>query len=369
MEANEAGVPRPVDDAALTAEAASLGLPMKGLRVEALTHNPLNMVTDELHRISWDSADLRTSAVRKVVTKGGQGEDHWRPSEDLRHWNYWRREADVYQSDLPTRLGVPAPKLLGSFERDDHVVLWLEAVTGTIGTDSTVASLGEAAYTLGAAQGRSPLPDDGFLSRGFVADYAASKPAPMKLLYDDAAWQHPLIQQCWPASLRADFLAMYEGRSELHQILLRLPRTVAHLDVWPNNIIGTERGPVFLDWAFCGDGAVGEDIGNLIPDAVLDLLIPSHDLADLEHGVFAAYVAGLRDVGWTGTAAEVELAMMASAVKYYWLVPLLLERVDAETHLAYGVPADPVHLYTERGVALARLGEWARKALAARYPC
>ena len=368
MEANEAAAPRAVDRAELVAEAASLGLPTTRLRVESLTHNPLNMVTDELHRISWDDGATK-SAVRKVVTRGGQGEQHWRPSEDPRHWNYWRREADVYQSDLPGRLGMRAPTLLGSFERGDDVVLWLDAVTGTTGIASTVDSLGVAANALGRAQGPADLPDDDFLSRGFVAEYAASKPAPISLLYEDAAWEHPLIEQCWPASIRSDFQAMYEGRSKLHDLLLDLPRTVAHLDVWPNNIIGTADGPVFLDWAFCGDGAVGEDIGNLIPDAVLDLLIPSEDLPELERVVFDAYVGGLRDVGWTGADTDVRLAMMASAVKYYWLVPLLLDRVGAEKHLAYGVPADPAHLYAERGVALARLGEWARKALAGRYPC
>ena len=51
----------------------------------------------------------------------------------------------------------------------------------------------------------------------------------------------------------------------------RLPRAVCHLDVWPNNIIRRAAGEIVLvDWAFAGDGALGEDIGNLVPDCVFD---------------------------------------------------------------------------------------------------
>ena len=50
--------------------------------------------------------------------------------------------------------------------------------------------------------------------------------------------------------------------------------------MWPNNLIRRPSGEVvLLDWAFTGDGALGEDVGNLIPDSVLDLLFP-HDALD-----------------------------------------------------------------------------------------
>jgi hypothetical protein len=71
------------------------------------------------------------------------------------------------------------------------------------------------------------------------------------------------------------------------------PRTVCHLDVRPNNLIARPGGEiVFLDWAFVGDGAVGEDVGNLVPDAVFDPFLPHELLGELDARLSLAYLAG-----------------------------------------------------------------------------
>ena len=55
--------------------------------------------------------------------------------------------------------------------------------------------------------------------------------------------------------------------------------------------------------------------------------------------------------------------MVASCVKYAWLLPLLLEEAGDDEHVAYHRPADAEHLYHQRGAALAHLVTWCEEAL------
>lgn len=144
-----------------------------------------------------------------------------------------------------------------------------------------------------------------------------------------------------------------------------LPRTLCHLDVWPNNLFARTDGTITLvDWSFVGEGALGEDVGNLVPDSVFDLFYPARDLPDLDREVFAGYVSGLREAGWEGDERLVRLGMCASAVKYEWLGPLMLRRASEVSQPGYGgeESEDADLLYAERGCALAFLASWAEEA-------
>ena len=80
----------------------------------------------------------------------------------------------------------------------------------------------------------------------------------------------------------------------------RMPRTLCHLDVWPNNLFARTDGTFTLvDWSFVGEGALGEDVGNLVPDSVFDLFWPARDLPELDREIFRGYISGLRDGGET----------------------------------------------------------------------
>ncbi len=62
----------------------------------------------------------------------------------------------------------------------------------------------------------------------------------------------------------------------------------------------------------------------------------------------------------------VRLGICASAVKYEWLGPLMLQRASEARQLEYGgeETADSDLLYAERGRALAFLTSWAEEAKA-----
>jgi hypothetical protein len=325
---------------------------------EPLTHNPLNGVTAGV----WK----RGNVVHKVLTRRRAAPRHWASSEDPRHWNYWRREALVYASDLPKRLGLGAPGLLELVESPEgDVELRLEHVEGRHAATLAIEDLEAVAQALGRVQGRRDLPDEPWLSRGFLRAYSGSRPVDLALIDDDDAWAQPLMREHFDAALRQGLVRLHRGRDRLLTLMEELPRTVCHLDVWPNNLIRQPHGDIlFLDWAFVGDGALGEDIGNLIPDAVFDVLLP-HDLLDeLDERLTRAYLGGLREAGWTGDVRLVRLGICASAVKYDWLTAFCLEHARDEEHPDYGrkggVDAD--RRYAARAAGLALCARWTREA-------
>ena len=118
-----------------------------------------------------------------------------------------------------------------------------------------------------------------------------------------------------------------------------------------------------FDWAFTGDGALGEDVGNHIPDAVFDLFWPAERMPELAHTCIANYLDGLHDAGWRGDPDQVRLAVMASGVKYAWLLPGLLGRASDTSHRAYHQRADSNHLFHQRGQALAFVADGCAEAL------
>ncbi|WP_218974643.1 aminoglycoside phosphotransferase [Streptomyces sp. NP160] len=333
-----------------------------------LRHNPLNEVTASVERVAL--ADGRT-LVRKQLRAPAAGSPSssgpWAASDDPRHWNSWRREADVHRDHAlrsslhGTGLDLPACQVE---EVDGGAVLWMEDVEGVAGEHFDLADHAALAAGLGRWQAQGPL-EAPWTSRAFLRAYSGSRRVPWELVDDDDAWRQPPVRDTWPSSLRAGWGRLLAAREQLLRTEEQLPRTRCHLDVWVANEVRRPSGDVvLLDWAFAGDGAVGEDVGNHVPDAVFDLFWPAERFGELEEACVTSYLAGLREGGWSGGADEVRLGVFASCVKYAWLLPLLLDRAGAEQHAAYHRPADAHHLYAQRGLALSHLVRWCDEALA-----
>lgn len=353
-----------VDDRAV---ADILGAPPTS--VELLSHNPLNAVTAGVWRVV--AGDI--SAVCKVVTDGAgsDGPDHWAASDDRRHFNYWCREVEAYSADL-ARLwradGVDAPRLLHLDDQGDAVVLWLEDIEGYEAADWTLDELVAFAGALGRAQGRVAAEggwEQPWMSRDFLRTYAESKPLDERRLVDDAAWAQPLVARHL-GDLRGPLEALHRDRQRWYDLAGRCPRTLCHLDVWPANLMRrlVDGSFVLLDWSFCGDGALGEDVANLIPDSVFDLLRPVEELEELAERLEEAYVEGVAAGGWTGDERWVRLAIRAAGVKYHWLVGGLLRDaggdVGATAYAGRHVVRD--ELYAARAGGLRLLCRWADEA-------
>jgi hypothetical protein len=241
-------------------------------------------------------------------------------------------------------------------QRDD-AVLALAFAPGRPAETWSIDDYADVARCLGRAQVlyAPPAPVHPWMSQGFLRDYSTEKPVDWSLLNSDAAWEQPLVAACFPEELRDAVNEVHAKRDSLYTLAESLPRTLCHLDFWTKNLIRRDDGEfVLLDWAFVGDGAIGEDIGNLIPDAAFDHFITAAQLPELRTAVLTAYVDGMAQAGWTGDPDAARRGMAASAVKYDWLTPLMLSRAGATAHKKYGGTddVDAEFLYRERGTAL-----------------
>ena len=317
---------------------------------ERQVFNASNGVTEGV----WRDGDVITKRLRHTAPGADLA---WVPSRDQRSWLYWRREAYAYETDLSGRLGLLGPTLLRSEPTDGGAELTIQAFQGRTAADLGVDDLAQLAADLGRAQGRAELPDDPWLSRAYLRDYSTSRSADFSLLDRDDVWPSD--------SVRDDLRNLHANRDRLLAIMEALPRTVCHLDVFPNNVFATGSGVGLIDWSFTGDGAVGEDVGNLIPDSVFDLQLAASALPALEERLPVAYLGGLRAAGWAGDDRLAMLGIHASAVKYDWLAPRVIARTLAGTaHEGYGGEiVDPTEMLAARWAGLALIGRWARDAL------
>jgi hypothetical protein len=319
-----------------------------------LRHNEGNAATGGIFRVGQEAADGTVrSRILKIArppapgasgapgTPGAQGAQGaqgpastrpasaWGTSDAPDHYNYWRREVYAYETGFAYAAyhdaGIRAPRLDTAVTRDNgEIELWLEDVDGRSGFELSVERLGRFGYELGAGQarwvGRVPSPVElPWLSRRWLAQYLSSGPG-ANVDVTDADWDDP-VAAVWPAPVRAALRRLWESRMRVLAVVEALPHTLCHLDVWPANLIEDASGAsVLLDWAFVGEGSIGEDPANLIVDSVTDGLLDVALLPGIAEAVADGYLRGLEDGGWHASSDKVRAGIAACAVaKYSWI--------------------------------------------------
>jgi hypothetical protein len=298
--------------------------------VVELRHNKGNEATFGIWRVDGPA----DSAVLKIFRPPtGQWSAYWPTSNNPAHWNYWRREPLTYRTGLASSAygteGIVPPDLLDAADRPDGMIeIWLEYVDGLEGFSWTPARIGRYAYELGAGQARwvGRVPATEWLSRRWLAQYMAEGPS-RGVDIGNADWDDDRVA-AWPRQVRQQLMRLWRQRGRALAATEAAERTLCHLDVWPANSIDSQGRSVQLDWAFVGEGAVGEDVGSLILHCFTDGLVPPSLLPEVTEASVNGYLHGLADGGWSGSSDKVRATIAVSgAAKYSWFGPTILGRV------------------------------------------
>jgi hypothetical protein len=234
-------------------------------------------------------------------------------------YDYWRREAHVYESGLLDDLsgGLVAPRCFGVQDQPNgDCWIWLEDVVAEMGAEWPLEHYGVVARHLGQFNGAyldaKPHLSHAWLSSGWTRhEVAREEPTIAKLL---DSLDHPLVRRAYPPDVVEVILRAWAARGRFLDAYDRLPQTLCHFDLFRPNMFARRSSDgvqqtIAIDWALVGIGPVGRDIYDL-PRRGLD---PAR-ARKLDPIVFEGYLAGLCDAGWQGDPKQVRFGQIARHV-------------------------------------------------------
>ena len=249
--------------------------------------------------------------------------------EDPTHWNYWKRETLVYQSDLLETLpdGMVAPRCFGSVELPGNIAgLWLEDVVDSYGGVWTLDRYALTARHLGRLNGffgsSRPLPAFPWLSNNLTRQWSTSM-----IDWPTFPWDHPGVVERYLTPENNPLRRMLLEIERFQAKLDLLPRALCHGDTYPSNFMSRratdgQEQTVALDWALAGIGPVGDDLGQFVLGACMNLQDARR--ADVDKALFASYLDGLRECDCRVDPQWVRFSFTASAALRIGLFQLML---------------------------------------------
>ncbi|MBX3001860.1 MAG: aminoglycoside phosphotransferase family protein [Caldilineaceae bacterium] len=320
-------------------------------RAKQLNPAALPNTTAGVYAVSGSGGDGQVSQPWKVVLKKIRGTQAAIPN--LRDWGYGKRELLAFQSGVLAELpaGLRAPNCYATLEDEDGGWIWMEQIEEWTHQRWSKADYYRAARLSGrfggAFLGGMPQPQGPWLCdfhSAFAEDsWWATHIDPAS---PDTVWQHPLVQSAF-SPMRTEILDIWQERYTFLHLLGCLPQVFCHHDLHRRNLMlcrgkDGEEELVAIDWAFCGPGALGMDMAALVTLSAFFFEIEPDTLAEVEEIVLGGYVAGLRDVGWSGNAELVNLGYLLTASLWtgtrlpIWTATILSEDSAIDVEAIYG---------------------------------
>jgi hypothetical protein len=327
--------------------------------------------------IDWEFEQLHggMAAGTAIYRFSGQGRDRgqtmpWslilkvlRPaggSADVSAWDYFKREADAYQSgwldDLPG--GLAAPRCFGVHDQPDGTCcwMWLEDIQDIFASQWPLKRYGlvarhlghfNAAYLVDRPLPDWPLPAWSWLSSDWLRLYVEQSAPAIEPLRNALA--SPWGRRWLPEEDSDRFFRLWTERELYLGALDRLPQTLCHFDIFRLNLfarkmVNGDDETVVIDWAFVGRGPIGADLNPLVWMSIALGGVEMGELHELEEIVFEGYLQGLHKGGWKGDPRQARLGYKAASVRYQfpelgrWLALILDESLHAEMEQTTGLP-------------------------------
>jgi hypothetical protein len=211
----------------------------------------------------------------------------------------WRTEAEVYRSDLanflPAGLRLPDMYLIEDLD-EDSAGIWMEDVQTDPARDWNNDCYTQVAYLLGYLAGVPGAPT------GMERDIADFVTGPgehvfVPMLRSGILHSHPAFDGTIDHHLEQDMLLFVDHLPSLLAEAATLPRTRAHGDACPQNMLQTRTGTVALDWGSFGTTTAGFDLGQLLAGRANEGLLDGPTMAMLAPACLSAYLDGLLDAG------------------------------------------------------------------------
>lgn len=331
-------------------------------RYDAIAYASVGEETRGLFRLQGTALDGGQTRAWSVVLKAFRALADGSNREPM-HAHYWKREPQLYASnivkDLPQGLTIPC--CFGVQENEQGLWLWLEDVQEALSPPWPLERYGEIAHLYGQYQahyltGRSALPPYAWLSRDATRAWALENAYLIELLEREDLREHPNIRRAFPTSIAECLLTLWAERERFNSVLARLPQTFCHHDAGHRNLLAREnasgaREYVLLDWELAGQGAIGEELANLVIPALINFEVPSDQAQELEQTVLSSYLSGLQSEGWKGNVDDARMGYSIAAV-FRWAFaaagwPLAIQadesgNAEAQTFRQWGRPMEEV---------------------------